>query len=127
MASAPPLWSARLVRTRIGVPAPPGASSNRFVAPLGAPTTRLLTVSVVGKALAVPASMLTVLLPALVMETAVCPKYGGPFSDQLPPFSHFPLLRLVQLLAPPTGVTMSAGENSVSPLPVAVRKRPGAS
>src|SRR6185503_2370705 len=88
--------------------------------------TRLLMVKVVGNPAAVLASLLTVFVPALVIETTVWPKKGGTFSDQLAPFSHLPLLSLTQLLAPPATATRRASENSVSALPVAETKRPGA-
>src|SRR5258706_19967 len=88
MTSAPPLLMVRLLRTRKGVLVPPCASNNVFVAPPGALMTRLLMLRVLGNPAAVVASLFTVLVPALVMETSVSPIKGGTFSDQLAPFSH---------------------------------------
>src|SRR5262245_61743527 len=98
---------------RNGVVGPPCASNKVFVAPFGAPRIRLPMDSVVGKPLAVVASLFTVLVPALVIKTSACPLKGGTPSDQLAPDSHLPLTLLVQLFVLPVAVMSRACENSV--------------
>src|ERR1051326_3104707 len=66
--SAPPLLSVKLLRIRKGVLVPPWASNRVFVAPPGAPITRLLMVKLLGNPLAVAASLFTVFVPALVIR-----------------------------------------------------------
>ena len=74
------------------------ASATVLVTPaVGANTVRLLTVIVLA-ALVVVASMVTVLLAALVTN-ADWLLAGGTPSDQFAPVSHFPPGVLVQLLA----------------------------
>src|SRR5262249_48910251 len=92
---------------------------------VGALRIRLLTVSELGNPLAVVASVLTVFVPALVINTRERLGKGGTFSDQFGPTSHLPLTLVVPLLVRPPTVTSRARENSVVPLAVAVMKRPG--
>src|SRR5438046_2326867 len=113
---APPLLMVRLFRMCKGVVVPACASNKVLVAEPGALMMRLLTVRVVGKPVAVVTSLLTVLVPALVMKTMERPLNGGTPKDQLGPASHLPLALLVQLLVRPPAVTWRAWENSVLPL-----------
>ncbi len=73
IATAPPLLSVRLLRMVRGLWVPPWASNSVLVAPAGALMSRLLRVSVVGNDAAVVASLVTVLVPALVIRTSACP------------------------------------------------------
>src|SRR5687768_14162520 len=93
--TAPPLFTFNALKRRKGAFVPCD-NSNVFVAPTGAPMVRLLIVIVLGNWLAVVTSLMTVLVPALVMETNECPIYGGTFNDQLVPDSHLPLTLFVQ-------------------------------
>src|SRR5690242_11553844 len=88
--SAPPRLTVNVLSTCNGVFVPPWASNRVFVAPTGALIIRLLMVSVLGNPLAVVASLLTVLVAALVIRVEDWLTKGAKFNDQLPAVSHFP-------------------------------------
>src|SRR5262245_29648600 len=91
MVSAPPLLTVRVLRMRKGVLVPPWASNSVFVALPGELMTRLLMVSELGNPLAVVASLVTVFVPAFVIEMRDWALEGATFSDQFVPVSHLPL------------------------------------
>src|SRR5262245_9428648 len=108
MLSAPPLLTVNVLRMRKGVLVPPWTSNSVYVDLPGALRHRLRRVSELGKPLAVVASLVTVFVPAFVIEMRDWALEGATFSNQFVPVSHLPLALLVQLFGPPGAATTRA-------------------
>ena len=125
MTSAPPLLRVNALRIRKGVLVPPWASNKVFVAPAGAPMTRLLMVRVLGNPLGGRGVVVHGLGARVRDQDQGMADEGR--NTQRPVGSDFPFA------ADAVGPTVRAGggdhhaawENSVVPLAVAVRKSPG--
>src|SRR5579862_319443 len=92
-----------------GVPRPALFKNSVLVLLTGADTTTLLTVIVDGKLPEVVASMVTVLLPALVMVSPGSKEDGATVRDQLLLVSHLPVPS-TQVLVRPEPMAVTAGE-----------------